>query len=423
MKKFKIGLLLLLSLMLVVVTACGKSEETAKNGSKKDVKLQFFVSGDNVEGGALATMAKKYTEETGVEIEVVDVPYSDMATRITNMVQAGNPPALARTSGFNPIWKDSLGDLGSTLKDKGVREDLAIKDEDGKVKAIPIDLTAVGLFINKDLFDKAGVKYPQTEDDIWTWDEFVAALETVLDKTDAKYGLVMDQSDHRLSTMLYQFGSKGFYEENGKYTTNPETKKALEYFFKLNDNKIMPKAVWSAGEDPSSMFKSGQVAAYYSGVWQIKDFEKNIKNFEWASVYMPYEKVRATNLGGNYIVKFEGSGVEEEAQKFIDWLYTKENYQEAASLGGYLPVVDGAEVDYGVGEAGTKAYEIYQNEMASSDPIAAKLKAERDVLQLTSEKTPGSAIKDNIVKALNGEQSIDDAIKNSAAALTEAYSK
>jgi alpha-1,4-digalacturonate transport system substrate-binding protein len=419
-KKLKIGLLLLVSLMLVVVSACGKSEETSKNGGKKDVKLQFFVSGDNVEGGALAAMSKKYTEETGVEIEVVDVPFSDMTTRITNMVQAGNPPALARTAGFNPVWRDHLGDLSQTLTDKKVREDLAIKD-DGKVKGVPLDLTAVGLFINKDLFDKAGVKYPQAEDDVWTWDEFTAALETVLEKTDARYGLVMDQSEHRLSTLLYQFGSKGFYEENGKYTTNAETKDALNYFVKLNNDKIMPKSVWAAGEDPSSMFKSGQVAAYYSGVWQIKDFEKNIKNFEWASVYMPYEKVRATNLGGNYIVKFEGSGVEEETQKFIDWLYTKENYEELASLGGYLPVVEGAEVDYGVGEAGTKSYEIYQNEIASSDPIAAKLKAERDVLALISEKAANNVIRDNVVKVLNGEQSVDAAIKDSAAKLTDAY--
>jgi alpha-1,4-digalacturonate transport system substrate-binding protein len=398
----------------VFVSAC------SDDASSSEKKMQFFVSGDNVEGAALAQMSKKYTEETGVEIEVVDVPFSDMVTRISNMVQSGKPPALARTAGFNPIWKDSLGDLGATLKDKGVREDLAL-NVDGKVKAIPLDMTAVGLFINKDLFEEAGVSYPTSEDDVWTWDEFKQALETVTAKTDAKYGLVMDQSEHRLTTLLYQFGSKGFYEENGVYTTNAETKKGLEYFVELNDNKIMPTSVWTAGEDPSSMFKSGQVAAYYSGVWQVKDFEKNIKNFEWASVYMPYESVRATNLGGNYIVKFDGSGQEEEAQKFIDWLYTKENYEELAGLGGYLPVVEGAEVDYGVGPAGTESYEVYKNEMNSSDTIAATLKAERDVLQLSSEKTAGNVLRDAMVKTINGEQSVDDTIKEVQEKLTEAY--
>ncbi|WP_430483287.1 ABC transporter substrate-binding protein [Rossellomorea marisflavi] len=418
MRKWKVSLLVVVSFVLLFMTACSNSEKSSSD--KK--KLQFFVSGDNVEGAALATMSKKYTEETGVEIEVVDVPFSDMATRITNMVQAGNPPALARTAEFNPIWSDSLADLSSTMKDKNVREDLAIKD-DGKIKAIPIDFTAVGLFINKDLFDKAGVKYPTSGDDVWTWDEFVSALKTVTKKTDAKYGMVMDQSEHRLSTLLYQFGSKGFYEENGKYTTNPETKKGLEYFVKLNDDKIMPKAVWAAGEDPSSMFKSGQVAAYYSGVWQVKDFEKNIKNFEWASVQMPYETARSTNFGGNYMVKFEGSGVEKETQKFIDWLYTKENYEELAGLGGYLPVVEDAEVDYGVGEAGTHAYEVYNEEISSTAKVAAKSKSERDTMQLTSEKIANNVLRDNMIKTLNGEQSIDDTIKTVEQKYTDAYVK
>lgn len=421
MKKVKVGLIFLLSCLLFTLTACGGSESSSI-GKKEEKKIQFFVSGDNVEGGALAEMAKRYTEETGVQVEVVDVPYSDMNTRITNMVQAGNPPALARVTGFNPVWRDHLDDLSDTLTKNHVREDLAIKDN-GQVKGVPLDLTAVGLFINKDLFDKAGVKYPTTEEDIWTWDEFIQSLETVLKKTDAKYGLVMDQSEHRLTTFLYQFGSKGFYEEDGKYTTNDETKEAFEYFVKLNDNKIMPKSVWISGEDPASMFKSGQVAAYYSGVWQVKDFEKNIKNFKWASVYMPYEKVRATNLGGNYIVKFKGSGVEEEAQKFIDWLYSKENYEELASLGGYLPVIPDVNVDYEVGEAGSNAYEIYHNEIEHSDPIAAKLRTERDVLQLISEKTADNVIRDNVVKVLNGEQNIDAAIKDIENKLTDAYGK
>jgi alpha-1,4-digalacturonate transport system substrate-binding protein len=420
-RKFKLSLVLMLSFLLVVLSACGNSEKsTAGKAVSQKKPLQFFVSGDNVEGGALKTMATEYTKETGVKVEVVDVPFSDFSTRITNMIQAGNPPALARTAQFNPVWRDHLDDLSSTLKSKNIDENLAIKDN-GKIKAVPIDLTAVGLFINKDLFDKAGVKYPTSEKDVWTWDEFVNDLKTVLAKTDAKYGLVMDPSEHRLTTMLYQFGSKGFYEENGKYTTNDATKKALEYFVKLNDNKIMPTAIWGAGGDPSAMFKSGQVAAYLSGVWQLKDFDKNIKNFKWASVYMPYEKVRSTNLGGNYIVKFKGSGVEKETQAFIDWLYTKKNYEKLAGLGGYLPVVKDAKVDYSVSKTATNSYQVYRNEMKSSDPIAAKLRATRDKLQLVSEKAANNVVKDNVIKVLNKEETIDQAITDSEQKYTDAF--
>src|SRR5699024_9767042 len=127
---------------------------------------------------------------------------------------------------------------------------------------------------------------------------------------------------------------------------NSETKEAIQKFVDLNDDRIMPKSVCTAGEDEASMFKCGLVAAYMSGSWQIVDFTETITDFEWKSVCMIYEDVRSTNLGGNYLIAFDGSGQEEEAKEFIDWLYEKENYEELAKLGGYLPVIADAEIEY-----------------------------------------------------------------------------
>jgi alpha-1,4-digalacturonate transport system substrate-binding protein len=389
----------------------------ACSNSGSDEKLQFYVSGDTVEGSALTEMSAKYTEETGVEIEVIDIPYSDMSTKITNMLRSNDAPALARVTGFNPVWNGKLVDLKDVTEKNNVNNDLGIT-VDGEVVAPPLDLTAVGMFINTHLFEEAGVSYPTSEEDVWTWEEFIASLETVLEKTDAKYGMVMDGSEHRLNAFLYQHGSKGFYEENGEYTTNDQTKDAIQKFADLNDNKIMPTAVWTAGEDPASMFKSGLVAAYMSGSWQITDFANNITDFEWKSVYMPYEDVRATNLGGNYLVAFEGSGQEEAAKEFIDWLYQKEHYEELATLGGYLPVTSDAEVEY---KYAPEAYDIYRNEIASSDPIA---NVQRGVLvekQLISERSADNPIKNEVVKLLNGEIDFDTTIENIKKNYTDAY--
>ena len=112
----------------------------------------------------------------------------------------------------------------------------------------------------------------------------------------------------------------------------------LEYFQKINDDKTMPKSVWLSGEDGNAMFKSGQVAAYYSGSWQVADFNKNIKDFEWMSVPLPKKEANATNLGGGFMVAFKDTGADEEAKKFIEWFYDDANYTEFAKLGGYLPV-------------------------------------------------------------------------------------
>ncbi|WP_163580766.1 ABC transporter substrate-binding protein [Gracilibacillus saliphilus] len=415
MKKRFVLLFLILSIFLA---ACGNpAADSIPGDDSKGGKMQFYVSGDTIEGSALTKMSEKYTEEMGIEIEVVDVPYSDMVTKITNMIRAGDPPALARVTGFNPAWEGQLIDLSKIAEDNNVMVDMGITVDDELV-APPVDLTAVGMFVNKDLFDEAGVRYPTSEDDIWTWEELVSSLNEILEKTDAQYGMVMDDSEHRLNAFLYQHGSKGFYQDGDQYTTNEETKDALEKFVELNDNTIMPKSVWTAGEDASSMFKSGRVPVYMSGSWQITDFASNIEDFEWEAVYMPYEDVRATNLGGNYLVGFEGSGQEEEAKQFIDWLYQKENYEELATYGGYLPVKEDAEVEY---ELAPEAYVVYQNEIAASDPIASQQRNELVRKQLVSKRSLASTLADEMIKTLNDEQSVADTLENVKKEMTDAY--
>lgn len=396
---------------LLLLVACSDTD------ASQNEKLELYMSGDTVESSALTKMAEKYTEETGVEIEIVDIPYDDLFTKISNKIRSNDVPALARVTGFEPILKDHLLDLKDIAERHNVNTDYGVTF-DGKLVAPPLDLTAVGMFINADLFEEAGVAYPTSDDDIWTWDEFIDSLEKVLEKTDAKYGMVMDDTENRLRAFLYQHGSDDFYEENGAYTTNSETKEAIQKFVDLNDDRIMPKSVWTAGEDAASMFKSGLVAAYMSGSWQIVDFTETITDFEWKSVYMPYEDVRSTNLGGNYLIAFDGSGQEEEAKEFIDWLYEKENYEELAKLGGYLPVIADAEIEY---EYETEAHEIYENEIAASDPIASYERTELTKKQLISQSNANGTLFKEVKRILNNEIDIDEAIENTKKAYTDAY--
>ncbi|KAB8126328.1 sugar ABC transporter substrate-binding protein [Gracilibacillus oryzae] len=386
-------------------------------GSSEEEAMQFYVSGDTIEGSALTKMSKKYTEETGVKIEVVDVPYSDMITKLNNMIRAEQPPALARVTGFNPGWRGSLLDLQEVAEKNNVRTELGITVDDQLV-APPLDLTAVGMFINVDLFEEAGVTFPTSEDNIWTWDEFLSKVKTVKENTNAKYGMVMDNSEHRLNAFLYQHGSKGFYREDDQYTTNPETKEALQKFVELNNSGMMPKSVWTASEDPAFMFKSGLVPAYMSGSWQITDFASNIKDFEWKAVYMPYEEERSTNLGGNYLTAFKGSGYEEEAKKFIDWLYQKDNYEELASLGGYLPVVEDADVEYNLAP---EVYELYNNEIEASAEVANVQRNKLVRKQLVAKRSLKDVLANEMINTLNGQQSLDKAIENVESQMTETY--
>lgn len=388
----------------ISLAACGNSDDGAADS------VTLYVSGDVSEGNAYAQMAEKYEEETGTHVEVTDVPYADLTTKISTAVQSDDAPDVARVSGVVPDWADYLMDLSEIAESAKTLESMTIKNEEGVVKAVPTDITAVGMFINTELYDEAGVSYPTSEDDIWTWEEFMDGLETVMNNTDARFGLVMDASDHRLRAFTYQFGGKDFFlnDDETSYTTDENTREALEYFYELNNNGMMPKSVWTAGEDAAAMFKSGQIPAYMSGSWQIKDFADNI-DFAWKSVYMPYEEVRATNMGGNFMIGFENGSNPEGGRAFIEWLYQPENYAQLATYAGYLPALEGIDVAY---ESGQEAYDIYIQEIAAADEISGK--QTQDGVSRTMRGYSGltGAYRDSVVQYLNDEIDLDTVIEN-----------
>lgn len=406
MKNKKIMGVSLFITVLFMLAGCGSDSASQQ--------VTLYVSGDATEGNAYAKMAEKYEEETGIYVEVTDVPYADLETKITTAVQADDAPDVARTSGVNPDWADYLMDLSDISEASKTIESMTVRNEEGIVQAIPTDLTAVGMFINKELFDEAGVAYPTSEDDIWTWDEFIDSVQQVKEKTDARFGFVMDSSDHRLRALIYQFGGQDFFlnEEGTSYMTDDKSLEAVEYFYELNNNGVLPKSVWTANEDPSSMFKSGQIPAYLSGSWQIKDFSENLA-FDWQAVYMPYKEMRATNLGGNFMVGFENGSNPEGGRDFIEWLYQPENYKQLAIYAGYMPALDGIQVEYEGGQVVQAAYDVINNEIQASGDIAGKQTAEGLEMSLKGiSGHGGSTYADFITQYLNDEIDIDTVAEN-----------
>lgn len=403
--------------VLIGLSACGSG------GKESSDTVRLFVSGDTSEGKAYSKMAQQYEEETGIKVEVTDVPYADLDTKISKAVQSNDAPDVARVAGVIPDWSDYLIDLTDVAEKAGTIEAMTIRDEEDVVKALPTDITAVGMFINTDLFDEAGVDYPTSEEDIWTWDEFLASLNEVKEKTSAKYGFILDGSDHRLRAFTYQFGGQDFFlnEAGDSYMTDKNTREALELFVKLNNDGTVPKSVWTSGEDASSMFKSGQIPAYISGSWQIGDFSDNISEFNWKSTYMPYEETRATNMGGNFMVGFNNGKNSKGGKKFIDWLYQPKNYQQLCEYAGYLSAVEGIEIPYAKGQ---EHYDIYAEEIAAAaQPISSKQTSDQVTMTMKGYTGLTGEYRDSMVRVLNNEIEINQAIENIVKDYNEGFVK
>lgn len=343
-------------------------------GAVKELDVFWFA-----DGGETAAMEKLISEYEGmhpeIKINLLEVPFEDMKNKIMMSVSGGEAPAMARTTeSIISAVHEATVDFSDYVDDKdaflsqfiGSLQNYYVVN--GKICAVPTDVTANGLIYNKTAFDKAGVSVPTGPDDIWTWDEFVAALKTVMEKGGVQYGMVIDNPSHRWSTILYEFGGSIATEAGGNLSS-PEGLAAIEFTKQLFDEGIVPKSTWLGGEDPNNMFRSGQVAAHLSGNWMLTNYRDNIKDFEWGVTYMPVKENRSSVPGGKQLTAFAGTGVEQEAADFILWVTGQEQNAQYCEESLFIsPRLDNANLNYSFG---SDFFAIFADELANTVPQAS----------------------------------------------------
>lgn len=284
---------------------------------------------------------------------------------------------------------------------------------DNKLVAAPMDVTANGLIYNKTLFDKAGVKVPTSPDEVWTWDEYIAALKQVMAKGGARYGMVWDVTPHRWSTLLYQNGGSILTEDGSAAAINSEAGiRSMEMFKQLHQEGIMPESVWLGGENPNNLFRSGTVATHWAGNWMINNY-KDITDFEWGVTYMPKGTQRSSVPGGKFLMAFKGSGQEQEAAKFIEYLTSKEVNSKYNQESLFMsPRKDSAKLNY---EFGKEMFEVFSDELKNSSPLAASDWSKQTLISKIS-----TDLKNNIMDVLSDKATPQQALDIMAKKINEA---
>lgn len=385
---------------MTMLTACS-GKESAKKGN---VELEILLADDTLEGGAMKAVVEKFNEEhkdQGVTAFVNEIAYADMETQIKNRAKAGNLPAICKMSNFD-TYIDYVLPLDDTSLDPDNFNRSGVRN--GKLYGTDVNDTAVGMVINKTAFDAAGVSYPTTSEERWTWDEFSAAVKEVAEKNEKiTTPFVIDHSQQRSGTVLYQFGMKYFDPNDSTKVTfrSEDTKKGVEFFLDMfKEGGISKASIGTGAENAQDVFKTGTVAAHMAGNWVISDYTQNIKDFEWTPVLMPYEKEKATCLGGNWLYAFDGSGMEDQAKMFLEWFYQPENYSLYCQTGNYLPGTKDVEVDYEI-----EGINIFNMEIAES--INQPQYDQSITEQEHSGENTGNALRDALDRAIAGELDAD----------------
>lgn len=105
-----------------------------------------------------------------------------------------------------------------------------VGQRDDELYGFPACIGLTVLFYNKDLFDRAGLPYPDTT---WTYDDLIRAGERLTVRRDGspvQWGLCFDIHYTGLETVIYSFGGRTLTDDaRSAALTDPATLRALHY--------------------------------------------------------------------------------------------------------------------------------------------------------------------------------------------------
>jgi multiple sugar transport system substrate-binding protein len=238
----------------------------------------------------------------------------------------------------------------------------------GKHYALPKDFDTVGLWYNKQLFDAAGVKYP---DATWNWTTLRDAAKKLTNPSKGVWGIAAQQANQEgyYNTIPQNGGSVISPDRKSSGYDTPATIGGLQFWINLIQDKSSPTLAQMTDTLPLSLFESGKVAMLYAGSWNAIEFAANSYTKDKVDVtVLPQGQQRATVIHGLGNVINANTQHPQEAWEFVKFLGSKEAADIQAKTGTVIPAYNGTQTDW------VKAYpnfhvQAYIDELAYAVPF------------------------------------------------------
>ena len=207
---------------------------------------------------------------------------------------------------------------------------------------LPRDFQTIVLFYNKNMFDKAGLAYPNAD---WTWDDLrAAAKKLTLTGTDGKttqYGFSFDMWDMEpgYSEAIWSYGGDML---NANHTQTllgaPQARQAWQLLYDMTFvDKTIPDSNTS-GQYGGDTFLAGVSAMTALGHWVVPGYADAKLNFDAAPMPKgPAGRFTSVNSAGFVIAK--GSKHPAQAFTFLKFVLSTAGQTRLAELGFACPVL------------------------------------------------------------------------------------
>ena len=398
------------------------AEAPAQSGDVTELRITWYDDGN--EGAVLRELLDRFeADNPDIKVVIDTVDYANgIQQTLPIQLEAGEGPDMARVTQLGIVSQYML-DLRPYLSNPEYWEEnfgpfLKWMQTDPDGNAIPgymTQLTVTGPFINRTLFEQAGVAVPSDSSDQVTWQEWADAARQVAEAT-GTFAMAMDRSGHRLAGPAVSMGATYFDAEGNPALVGDQGFKDMAQLMVdwHADGTMMPD-VWIgsagsyvAGNQP---FVNGQLALYMSGSWQVGQFNTNIADaFDWEAVPNPCGPGGCTGMpGGAALVAINTTEHPEEVARVMEYLTSEEVmsefYARTLFIPGHLGLAEtGVEFQAELPQTLT-SLNVFASEVGKLAPLAYDLQAYKYNTILFN------ANRDRLTQVFTGELTLDEAIQ------------
>lgn len=374
---------------------------TASAADKKEVVIWDYFETDAQKQMMQSLIDEFNASQDEYEASHVYVPFADYEKQLTLGIASGELPDLVILDGCGMASFIQLGLFGD-ISDADINWDEYMEGPmestmlDGKHYGIPFATNCTALFYNKDLFDAAGIDYP---DENTTWDEFHEMAKALTKDGVSGFGNATTNTDEGTFQCL-----QWLYTAGGSYTDIEDGVDAYKLMQEMiEDGSWTKECVNWTQSDVNNNFMAGNLAMQQNGPWQIPGIEANAPDLNYGVTVLPKKDAdseQATSiLGGENmgVVNKDDTSGAEAFLKYYD--QTDVMVDAMKQYGSYPPKTEAAKDSYWTDDPIQKAFLTQIDTSIPRGPSAAWPSYSSAIQTgfqevMTSAKTPEQAAKD-----------------------------
>jgi multiple sugar transport system substrate-binding protein len=292
----------------LALTACGSGGGSDDGGgSGGGDSLTFMFRGGADEKAAYQAAIDKFTEDTGVEVQMTVTDADQYATKLQAAVSGNKVPDVFYIEQANLqsyVASGVLLDITDQVEEAGVdldniweygvdsyRFDGTLQGTpEGRLYGLPKDVGPFAFGYNKTMLEAAGIPLPDPDVPL-TFDEFRDVAKQLTVDTDGDGAL--DQwgtglnVQWNLQSMVWSNGGDWTNEDRTEVTVDtPEFAEALQYFADLTTvDAVTPNASEAATLDTYQRWMAGEIGFFPVGPWDVSVY--NDLDFEYDLIPWP----------------------------------------------------------------------------------------------------------------------------------------